>query len=135
MAFLAGVAYNEDGHTRAGMGVDFGDYDGDGRLDLIVTNFTSEGNAPFRNGGDGSFAEVTRHTGIRKNSFLKVGFGVRFFDYDNDTDLDVLAVNGHVIPRIGKGLSGSNRYTLLGSPGTLARRERRAYPLRYVRSE
>lgn len=100
VAFLAGVAYNEDGHARAGMGVDFGDYDGDGRLDLIVTNFTSEGNALFRNGGDGSFAEVTRHTGIRKNSFLKVGFGVRFFDYDNDSDLDVLVVNGHVIPRI-----------------------------------
>ncbi len=100
VAFLAGVAYNEDGHARAGMGVDFGDYDGDGRLDLIVTNFTSEGNALFRNGGDGSFAEVTGHTGIRENSFLKVGFGVRFFDYDNDTDLDVLSVNGHVIPRI-----------------------------------
>ena len=98
VAFLAGVAYNEDGHARAGMGVDFGDYNGDGRLDLIVTNFTSEGNALFHNGGDGSFAEVTRHTGIRQNSFLKVGFGVRFFDYDND--LDVLAVNGHVIPRI-----------------------------------
>ncbi|MDE2928518.1 MAG: CRTAC1 family protein [Acidobacteriota bacterium] len=100
VGFLAGVAYNEDGHARAGMGVDFGDYDGDGRLDLIVTNFTSEGNALFRNAGDGSFAEVTRHTGIRKNSFLKVGFGVRFFDYDNDADLDVMAVNGHVIPRI-----------------------------------
>ena len=100
VAFLAGVAYNEDGHARAGMGVDFGDYNGDGRLDLIVTNFTSEGNALFHNGGDGSFAEVTRHTGIRQNSFLKVGFGVRFFDYDNDNDLDVLAVNGHVIPRI-----------------------------------
>ncbi len=100
VGFVAGVAYNEDGHARAGMGVDFGDYDGDGRLDLIVTNFTSEGNALFRNTGDGSFAEVTRHTGIRKNSFLKVGFGVRFFDYDNDTDLDVMAVNGHVIPRI-----------------------------------
>ena len=100
IGFLAGVAYNEDGHARAGMGVDFGDYDGDGRLDLIVTNFTSEGNALFRNAGDGSFAEVTRHTGIRKNSFLKVGFGVRFFDYDNDADLDVMAVNGHVIPRI-----------------------------------
>ncbi len=100
VAFLAGVAYNEDGHARAGMGVDFGDFDRDGRLDLIVTNFTSEGNALFRNAGDGSFAEVTRHTGIRKNSFLKVGFGVRFFDYDNDMDLDVLAVNGHVIPRI-----------------------------------
>ncbi len=100
VGFLAGVAYNEDGHARAGMGVDFGDYDGDGRLDLIVTNFTSEGNALFRNAGDGSFAEVTRHTGIRENSFLKVGFGVRFFDYDNDADLDVMAVNGHVIPRI-----------------------------------
>ncbi len=73
--------------------MDFGDYDGDGHLDLIVTNFTSEGNALFRNLGDGSFSEVTRHSGIREDSFLKVGFGARFFDYDNDGDIDVLVTN------------------------------------------
>ena len=100
IGFIAGVAFDENGHARAGMGVDSGDYDGDGHLDLIVTNFTTEGNALFRNLGDGSFSEVTRYSGIRENSFLKVGFGVRFFDYDNDGDLDVFVVNGHVIPRV-----------------------------------
>ena len=97
---IAGVAYDENGRARAGMGVDFGDYDLDGHLDLIVTNFVSEGNALFRNLGDGSFSEVTYPSGILRNSFLKVGFGTRFFDYDNDGDLDVLVVNGHVVPKI-----------------------------------
>ena len=97
---LAGVAYDENGRARAGMGVDFGDYDLDGHLDVIVTNFVSEGNALFRNLGDGSFSEVTYESGILRNSFLNVGFGTRFFDYDNDGDLDVLVVNGHVVPKI-----------------------------------
>jgi len=99
---VAGVAYDENGHARAGMGVDFGDYDGDGRLDLIVTNFASEGNALFRNNGDGTFSEVTFQTGILRGSFLNVGFGVRFFDYNNDGYLDVFVVNGHVVPSIEK---------------------------------
>ena len=97
---LAGVAYDHNGHARAGMGVDFGDYDGDGLLDLVVTNFSMEGNALFRNLGDGSFSEETYTTGILDNSLLNVGFGVGFLDIDNDSDLDVFSANGHVIHNI-----------------------------------
>ena len=98
----SGVAYDENGKARAGMGVDFGDYDQDGLLDLIVTNFVEEGNALFRNNGDGSFSEVTYTTGILQSSYLNVGFGVGFFDHDNDGDLDVLVANGHVSPGVEK---------------------------------
>ena len=100
VGLLAGVAYDHNGHARAGMGVDFGDYDGDGLMDLVVTNFSMEGNALFRNLGDGSFSEETYTTGILENSFLNVGFGVGFLDIDNDSDLDVFSVNGHVIHNI-----------------------------------
>ena len=98
----SGVAYDENGKARAGMGVDFGDYDQDGLLDLIVTNFVEEGNALFRNNGDGSFSEVTYTTGILQSSYLNVGFGVGFFDHDNDGDLDVFVANGHVSPGVEK---------------------------------
>jgi len=97
-----GVAYDQNGHPRAGMGADFGDYDGDGRLDLLVTNFANEGNALFHNNGDGSFSEVTYQTGILNGSFLNVGFGVGFFDCNNDGNLDVFVANGHVAPGIEK---------------------------------
>ncbi len=100
MGFVAGLAYDENGKPRAGMGTDFGDYDGDGDFDLIVTNFAEEGNALFNNLGDGSFSEMTFETGILTGSYLNVGFGIGFFDADNDGDLDVFSVNGHVVPSI-----------------------------------
>ena len=100
VGLTSGVAYDENGKARAGMGVDFGDYDQDGLLDLIVTNFALEGNALFRNNGDGSFSEVTYTTGILQSSYLNVGFGVGFFDHDNDGDLDVFVANGHVSPGV-----------------------------------
>jgi len=86
-----------------GMGVDAGDYDRDGDLDLYVTNWgtmawggTGRGLTPnyfFRNNGDGTFSEVSAATGTRGRS--GVGWGVSFFDHDNDGDLDLAQVNGH----------------------------------------
>ena len=99
VGFASGVALDENGEPRAGMGTDFGDYDGDGRLDLVVTNFADEGNALFRNEG-GIFTEVTFRSGIHEKSYLKVGFGTRLFDYDNDGDLDAFMANGHIDPSI-----------------------------------
>ena len=99
VGFDQGVALDENGHPRAGMGVDFGDYDGDGRMDLIVTNFADEGNALFRRAGT-YFNEVTYQSGILEKSYVKVGFGARFFDYDNDGDLDAFVANGHIDPTI-----------------------------------
>ena len=99
VGFEQGIALDENGHPRAGMGTDFGDYDGDGQLDLIVTNFADEGNALFRRDG-AFFKEVTYQSGILEKSYVKVGFGTRLFDYDNDGDLDVFVANGHIDPTI-----------------------------------
>jgi hypothetical protein len=97
----AGVAVASDGRVRAGMGTDFGDYDGDGRLDLVVTNFESETHSLFRNLGGGLFADATFESGMGPVTLPFLGFGVAFMDYDNDTDLDVAIANGHVLDNAG----------------------------------
>jgi hypothetical protein len=93
----AGVAVANDGKPRAGMGTDFGDYDGDGRLDLIVTNHEFETHNIFRNLGKGLFEDRTAATGLGPPTLPHVGFGAAFLDYDNDARLDLAIVNGHVV--------------------------------------
>jgi hypothetical protein len=97
VGLLAGVAVASDGKARAGMGTDFGDYDGDGRLDLVVTNFELETHNVFRNLGDGLFADATATTGMNVATLAYLGFGAVFLDYDNDGDLDLAIANGHVL--------------------------------------
>jgi enediyne biosynthesis protein E4 len=94
---LAGVAVASDGKARAGMGTDFGDVDGDGLLDLFVTNHELERHTLFRNLGRGLFQDVTSDSGIGFATLPFVGFGTAFLDYDNDADLDLAVVNGHVL--------------------------------------
>jgi hypothetical protein len=101
VALPAGVAVASDGKLRAGMGTDFGDYDGDGRLDLFVTNHEAEMHSLFRNLGGGLFEDVTSKSGIGLATLPFVGFGTLFFDYDNDGDLDLAIVNGHVLNNSG----------------------------------
>ena len=96
-ALTAGVSVASDGMPRAGMGTDFGDYDGDGLLDLVVTNHEFETNSLFRNLGRSLFADATAESGIGPPSLPLVGFGVVFLDFDNDAKLDLAIVNGHVI--------------------------------------
>ena len=96
-ALAAGVAVAPDGRPRAGMGVDAGDYDGDGRLDLIVTNHEFETHGLYRNMGGRLFSYATPESGLGAATLPFVGFGVAFLDYDNDTHLDVAIANGHVI--------------------------------------
>ena len=98
-AGLAGVAYGQDGQMEAGMGIDWGDYNGDGVLDLTVTNFQAEPNALYR--GEGSFFSVaTFAAGIGLPSLPFLGFGTQFFDPDLDGDLDLFAANGHVLDNV-----------------------------------
>jgi hypothetical protein len=97
VALPAGVSVASDGMTRAGMGTDFGDYDGDGRLDLFVTNHETEAHTLFRNLGGGLFEDVTFKSGVGTPTLPFVGFGTLFLDHDHDGDLDLAVVNGHVM--------------------------------------
>jgi hypothetical protein len=97
---MAGAAYSADGVARAGMGVTAGDFDNDGDEDLLVTNLTKEGSTLYRNqseqGGRGNFTDATLEFDLAQPSFLSTGFGVGWFDYDNDGWLDLFAANGAV---------------------------------------
>jgi hypothetical protein len=97
VALAAGVAVGRDGKPRAGMGTEFADYNGDGRLDLVVTNHEFETHSLFRNDGRGSFSDASVEAGIASPTLPFVGFGVAFFDADNNGILDLSIVNGHVI--------------------------------------
>jgi enediyne biosynthesis protein E4 len=97
MALSAGVAVASDGRARAGMGTDFADFDGDGRLDLFVTNFEMETHNLYRNLGNGLFADATLASGIGAATLRFLGFGAVFLDYDNDGSLDLAVANGHVL--------------------------------------
>ena len=100
VTLLAGVGYSEDGQTQAGMGTDLGDFDGDGWLDIVVTNLDFEYNALYRGDASGIFADVSYNSGLAEPSLNYVGFGTFFFDYDNDGWLDVFVANGHIVDNI-----------------------------------
>jgi len=98
---LAGVAYNEDGREQSGMGADAGDYDGDGWLDIVKTNFEQDTSTLYHNRGDGTFDDATFHSGLGVNTSF-VGWGAGFLDYDNDGWPDIFMANGHVYPEVDK---------------------------------
>ena len=95
----ANAAFNEMGLAQAGMGVAWGDYDGDGDGDLFVTNFEDDYNTLYRNAG-GTFTDISFAVDLGRVSLPYVGFGAVFLDYDNDADQDLFVANGHVYPQI-----------------------------------
>ena len=99
MAIEAGVAYSPDGKPQAGMGVSVGDFNRDGFLDLVKTNFAGDTDSLYLNLGDGTFEDHTYRSGLGINTRL-LGWGVGFFDMDNDGWLDILISNGHVYPEV-----------------------------------
>lgn len=100
VGLLAGVALSADGLEQAGMGVDFGDYDNDGWLDLVKTNFSDDTNNLYRNQGESWFEDVGGAAGYAAVSRPLLGFGIKFFDYDNDGWKDIFVANGHVNPQV-----------------------------------
>jgi hypothetical protein len=95
-ALLAGVSVNRDGKAEAGMGVDAGDFDGNGTEDIFVTHLMEETNTLFTNLGKAVFEDHTREAALGMPGRRFTGFGTLFFDYDNDSWLDLLIVNGAV---------------------------------------
>ena len=95
-ALLAGAAVNRDGKAEAGMGVDAGDFDGNGTEDIFITHLMDETNTLFTNLGKAIFEDRTRESGLGMPVRRFTGFGTLFFDYDNDSWLDLLVVNGAV---------------------------------------
>ena len=96
MGLLSGAALNANGKSKAGMGVDAGDFDNDGDEDLFVTNLTSEGSDLYVNRESGMFEEQSASSGLGFASLAYTGFGTAWFDFDNDGWLDILTVNGAV---------------------------------------
>jgi hypothetical protein len=102
VGLVAGVGFTEEGKAFAGMGVDFSDYDNDGRPDLFVTDLSNERYRLFRHNGDGSFRDVSNATGIGGITLPYSGWSTRFFDYDNDGWKDIFVAQGHVMDTIEK---------------------------------
>ncbi len=100
VALITASAYSEDGREQGGMGLASGDYDGDGDLDLFVTNFSHDNNTLYQNNGRGFFTDASFTTSLGKESITYLGWGTGFFDYDNDGDDDLFVANGHVYPAV-----------------------------------
>jgi hypothetical protein len=101
IAIEAAVAYSPDGKPQAGMGVSAADYDCDGLLDIVKTNFAGDTHSLYRNLGNMVFDDQTFQAGLGKNTRF-LGWGVGFLDYDNDGWADILICNGHVYPEVGE---------------------------------
>jgi hypothetical protein len=95
IGFTSGVGYGDGGKIRSGMGVDSADFDQDGWMDLFVTNIDHEMYSLYQNKHDETFDDKAIPSGIGRVTELMSGWGVKFFDYDNDGELDLFIVNGH----------------------------------------
>jgi hypothetical protein len=102
IGMLAGAALSPAAKPEAGMGIDLDDYDGDGRFDVVVTNFDLESLGLYHNLGDGLFQDARFTAKLAEPSLLSLGFGIDFLDLDQDGDLDLLVANGHVNDVVGQ---------------------------------
>jgi enediyne biosynthesis protein E4 len=100
MALQAGVAYSQDGRARSGMGVDSADFDQDGWQDLFVTNVDQEMYSLYHNEHDLTFEDRSGPSGLGRLTRLLSGWGIKFFDYDNDGNVDLFIANGHPDDRV-----------------------------------
>jgi hypothetical protein len=99
-ALISGSAVSRDGRSQSGMGAAAGDYDGDGWLDLAVTNFSEDYTTLYRNEGEGLFQDVSFEAGIAATRGPHLGWGIGFVDFDNNGWLDLFVANGHIYVNI-----------------------------------
>src|SRR4030095_10932938 len=100
IAVMAGAGFNENGKTFAGMGVDTGDFNNDGWVDVVITTLSNETYPLFQNNGDLSFTWVTNTLGVAQISLPYSGWGTRFIDIDNDGLRDIFVAQSHVLDTI-----------------------------------
>ena len=100
VGLLSGAALSLDGKEQGSMGVAFGDFDHDGKLDIFVTNFVNESDALYWNQGDQGFMDIGWKAGIAQATTPLVGWGVGFVDFVNNGWLDIFEANGHVYPQM-----------------------------------
>jgi hypothetical protein len=108
-SLLSGASFSYAGAAQAGMGVDAGDFDSDGSIDLVVTNFSDDYNTLYRNRGSLTFVDSTDVAGLAVASLPYLGWSVFLEDLDSDQDLDLFVVNGHVYPQV-DGAAGVERF-------------------------
>jgi len=100
VSLLSGAGYSQEGRAQSGMGVDAGDYDGDGRLDLFVTTFQDDYKTLYHNDGSLRFSDVTYAARLGQVSFSRLSWGTGFRDFDNDGWVDLFVASGHVYPQV-----------------------------------
>jgi hypothetical protein len=106
---LQGVAFSQDGLEQAGMGTAMGDYDGDGLMDIIVTNFSHDTHSLYHNEG-GLFEVTTFRVGLGETTLDRLSWGIEFVDLDADGWRDLFVSNGHTYPQMdGRGLGTTYR--------------------------
>ena len=102
IAVMSGAAFDEDGRTFAGMGIDCADYDNDGFMDVFITTLSNEKYALYRNNGDLNFTYATNTSAVGQITLLYSGWGTRFVDVDNDGLRDLFVAQSHVLDTIEK---------------------------------
>jgi enediyne biosynthesis protein E4 len=118
VGLLGGVAINADARAQAGMGADAGDFDGDGRTDLVLTAFAHDNNTVYRNVTGREFEDASAASGLLARTFTRMGWGVAFLDADLDGSLDLFIANGHIFadieeyPRLGETFGQQNQLLL-----------------------
>ena len=109
VGMLTGIALSGAGQAQGSMGVTWGDYDHDGRLDMFITEFADQPNTLYHDLGGSVFEDASLRSQLGQRSMPYVGWGTSFFDMDNDGWLDLFVANGHVYPQM-DGVPGSAAY-------------------------
>jgi enediyne biosynthesis protein E4 len=118
VGLAAGVAVNGEARAQAGMGADAGDYDGDGRMDFVLTTFAHDRKTLYHNIDGHQFEDATEPAGLARRTFERMGWGAAFFDADLDGKLDIFFANGHIFsdidsyPQLGETFKQKNQLLL-----------------------